>query len=63
MLLSKAEPRLWPAWYAAATVVAASRIHVRIHHTTDVIVGAAIGVAIGHLAHRLVPLPKTSPED
>ena len=57
VLLSKAEPRLRPVWYATATVVASSRIHVRIHHTTDVVVGAAIGWAIGQLACKLVPLP------
>ncbi len=58
VLLSKAEPRLRPVWYATATVVAASRIHVRIHHTTDVVVGAAVGLVVGHLAARLVPLPE-----
>lgn len=57
VLLSKAEPRLRPVWYGAATVVAASRVHVRIHHTTDVVVGAALGYAFGHLAARFVPLP------
>lgn len=57
VLLSKAEPRWRPVWYATATVVAASRVHVRIHHTTDVVFGAALGYAIGHLAARVVPLP------
>jgi len=58
VLLSKAEPRLRPVWYATATVVAASRVHVRIHHTSDVVVGAALGYAFGHLAARVVPLPE-----
>ncbi len=62
VLLSKAEPRLRPVWYAAATVVAASRVHVRIHHTTDVLVGAALGYAFGHLAARIVPLPAPADE-
>ena len=62
VLLSKAEPRLRPVWYATATVVAVSRIHVRIHHTTDVVVGAAIGLVVGHLAARLVPLPEAPPD-
>lgn len=61
VLLSKAEPRLRPVWYATATVVAASRVHVRIHHTTDVVVGAAIGYALGHLVARVVPLPGPDP--
>lgn len=60
VLLSKAEPRLRPVWYATATVVAASRVHVRIHHTTDVVVGAVMGWLLGHIAVRLVPLPEPS---
>jgi len=60
VLLSKAEPRLRPVWYATAAVVSLSRVHVRIHHTTDVVVGAAVGWAIGHIAARLVPLPEAS---
>ena len=62
VLLSKAEPRYRPVWYAAATVVAASRVYVRIHHTTDVVVGAALGYAFGHVAARVVPLPETVDE-
>jgi len=52
---------LAPAYYAAATVVAASRIHVKIHHASDVIGGAVIGVALGHLAGHLVPLHRGDP--
>ncbi len=58
VLLSKAEPRLRPLWYATATVVASSRVHVRIHHASDVVVGAAIGYALGHLVAHVVPLPE-----
>jgi undecaprenyl-diphosphatase len=36
-----------PAWYAAATAVAATRIYVRLHHASDVVAGAAFGVALG----------------
>lgn len=58
VLLSKADPKLRPLWYATATVVASSRVHVRIHHASDVVVGAALGYALGHLVARVVPLPE-----
>jgi undecaprenyl-diphosphatase len=44
-------------WYAVATVVAASRVHVRIHHASDVVAGAAMGLAAGRLVRRWWPLP------
>lgn len=47
--------RLGPAWYAVAVVVATSRIHVRIHHASDVVAGAALGAALGVAARRLWP--------
>ncbi len=50
------EEKLAPVYYAMATVVALSRIHTKIHHASDVVGGAAIGVALGHLARRIVPL-------
>lgn len=48
--------RLRPLWYTAATIVAGSRIHVRLHHASDVVVGAGIGLALGRLIRRIVPL-------
>jgi undecaprenyl-diphosphatase len=42
-----------PVFYAVAGIVAASRVHVRIHHASDVVGGAAIGLALGALAKRL----------
>lgn len=39
-------------WYGLATVVAVSRIHVRIHHASDVVGGAAVGIALGVVARR-----------
>lgn len=36
-----------PAWYAAASAVAATRVYVRLHHASDVVVGAAFGVGLG----------------
>lgn len=41
------------AWYALATVVAASRVHVKIHHASDVVGGAVIGVALGAAVGRI----------
>ncbi|MGA8681546.1 MAG: phosphatase PAP2 family protein [Acidimicrobiales bacterium] len=48
---------LAPLYYAAAIVVAASRIHVRIHHASDVAGGAVIGLVLGRIAKRISPLP------
>jgi len=52
---------LAPAYAALAATVAASRVHVRIHHPSDVLGGAVLGVALGRLlrwwwpADRLLP--------
>ncbi len=40
------------AWYALAGVVATSRIHVRIHHASDVAGGLIAGAALAALARR-----------
>ena len=56
-LLLSDDDALWPLYYGVAVVVAASRIHVRIHHASDVVVGAALGTAFGLLARRIYPLP------
>ncbi len=54
----------WPLYYAVAVVVATSRLHVRIHHASDVIAGAALGAALGELTRALVPLhPPAPPPD
>lgn len=36
-----------PAYAALAAAIAASRVHVRIHHPSDVVGGAVLGVALG----------------
>jgi undecaprenyl-diphosphatase len=41
------------AWYALAAVVASSRVHVRIHHASDVLAGAGAGLVLGRVARRL----------
>lgn len=53
-LLSEDEPR-WRrvGWHALASVVAASRVHVGIHHPSDVVAGALIGTGLGHLVRRI----------
>ena len=43
-----------PAYYALALVVALSRIHVRIHHASDVAAGIGVGAALGAVARRLL---------
>jgi membrane-associated phospholipid phosphatase len=34
-------------WYAVAAAVAATRVYVRLHHASDVVAGAALGLALG----------------
>lgn len=52
LLLSRGS-RWAPAYLALALVVAVSRLHVRIHHASDVVAGIGIGAALGALARRL----------
>ena len=46
--------RVKPLWFGAAFVVAVSRIHVKIHHASDVIVGAGIGLTLGKVIRKLI---------
>lgn len=48
--------RIAPVYYAAAAIVAASRIHVRIHHASDIAGGVVVGAALGALVKRVAPL-------
>jgi undecaprenyl-diphosphatase len=43
-----------PAWYGLAAIVATSRVHVRIHHASDVVGGALVGAALGAVARRVL---------
>lgn len=52
-LLSRRSGAAW--WYALGAAVAASRLHVRIHHASDVLGGLVIGAAFGRIARRLGP--------
>ena len=55
-VLSQGDP-LWPVYYGLAVVVASSRVYVKMHHASDVIAGAAIGVGVAALARRIWPKP------
>ena len=44
-------------YYALAAIVATSRVYVRIHHASDVVGGIPIGIVLGRLGRRLMPLP------
>ena len=50
--------RAWPAWYLLAGVVASSRVHVRIHHASDVAGGVVLGLVLGRAFRRIWPLPE-----
>lgn len=53
-VLSPGDP-LAPVYYAIAAVVATSRVYVKIHHASDVVAGAALGVGLAALANRAWP--------
>lgn len=40
-------------WFGLAGLVASSRVHVRIHHASDVLGGVAVGLVVGQVARRL----------
>jgi len=42
------------AMFGLATVVSTSRVHVRIHHASDVVAGAGLGVGLGWALSRLL---------
>jgi undecaprenyl-diphosphatase len=46
-----------PFWYALALVVAGSRVYVRMHHSSDIIAGALVGLALGRSVLRFFPRP------
>lgn len=54
--------RLAPLYYATAAVVATSRIYVRIHHASDVVAGAVLGVALGKGIQAVWPLGRFADE-
>jgi undecaprenyl-diphosphatase len=54
-----------PAWFALAALVAGSRVYVRMHHASDVLAGAALGLALAPAARRFLggaPSGRSSPQ-
>jgi undecaprenyl-diphosphatase len=56
-MLAERDP-LWPAYAATGAVVAASRVYVGVHHASDVVAGAALGLALAHVARMAWPFPE-----
>jgi membrane-associated phospholipid phosphatase len=54
-VLSSGGDHLWPVYYLLAIVVAGSRAYVRIHHASDVLAGAAVGVVLALVANHVWP--------
>lgn len=46
-IVASEDDPLAPAYAVLATLVSASRVHVRIHHPSDVVGGAVVGTALG----------------
>jgi undecaprenyl-diphosphatase len=57
LLADGAGPVERAAWWSLAASVAASRVHVRIHHASDVVGGAVVGIVLGRAIRRRWPLP------
>ena len=47
---------LAPVYFVLAALVATSRVYVKMHHASDVLVGAALGIAMGAVARRVLPI-------
>ena len=52
---------LWPLYYVVGAVVASSRVYVKIHHPSDVIAGALVGVVLARTARRVWPFHPLDP--
>lgn len=44
-----------PAYFGLAALVAASRVYTRMHHASDVLAGALVGLAMGKVAKQVLP--------
>ena len=52
--------RVAPMWFGLAAVVGISRAYVRIHHMSDVVGGAVLGLVLGHVARRALRVVPSS---
>lgn len=46
--------RTAPMWFGLASIVGISRVYVRIHHASDIVGGAVVGLGLGAIARRLL---------
>lgn len=53
MLLSRHTRRSWP-WYVLGVAIGWSRVHVRIHHPSDVVGGYVVGWGLGKIALKVL---------
>ena len=56
VLLTEGDPPLAPVWFGLAGTVAVSRAYVRIHHASDIVAGAAVGLVLASVARRVWPV-------
>ncbi len=56
LLLTNSNSMLAPLWWGVAGVVAMSRVHVKIHHVSDVAGGLLVGAVLGTIAKSLIPV-------
>ena len=54
-LLREGDPGLRRFYNLTAAIVGTSRLHVRIHHFSDVVAGAAVGALLNRVAKRVWP--------
>ncbi|MFZ4585270.1 MAG: phosphatase PAP2 family protein [Acidimicrobiia bacterium] len=53
MVLTRRPREAW-FWFPLAGLVASSRVYVKMHHASDVVAGAALGLALGAIGRRVV---------
>jgi undecaprenyl-diphosphatase len=58
-VLAQNDP-LAPLYYAIGAVMAGSRVYVKIHHPSDVVAGALVGIVLARVARKVWPFPAVS---